>query len=242
VAEKRNVKRNQRTCKKNFDHLEVEGFVTKAVKKVENKILPLVTALDERDAKQFAQATRLLEKQQTIVENMQVEQSKLKTDTLLLSERQQRIFEDFIPEMRDGLSQIHSTIHDHITDEAGEFDEIRDNLKKAASHVEGIQTTLDNVQANGIKGLSLSLTDIYNKVAELEGITAPARARTKFWKAAHDIMTTSLLLRPLKTWWGAFFYLALLILIVNSVLFPLGLHWNVWSIISDIWHFFGKQS
>ena len=159
----------------------------------------------------------------------------MKADIMILADRQKIVYEDLIPQLKEGIASIHAQIEAHTTDEKQEFQEIREATQKSAGHVEAIQAILDNVSANGNKGLSNSLTDVYKKLNDLEHITAPARARAKFWTAAHDILTTQPLLRPLRTWYGAFIYLSLLLLIINTILHPFGVHWDIVSLIGQLW-------
>ena len=198
------------TVKKAYGRNEVEMYVDQVVQKVENNLLP-----------------RILAKQ----ELLQINQRTMRTDIDVLSERSVRVYEDFVPSFREGMDRLHSTIDTHINDELKEFQEIRENMKQAADHVQTIQETLDNVSANGTKGLSASISDVFNKIGDLEKLTEGARARAKFWVVLHSIIENTPLLKPFKSKWGSFFYIVLIVLTLNTIIHSLGVEFDIMTII-----------
>jgi len=155
----------------------------------------------------------------------------LKRDHVLMKqdmiELQKRVFDDLIPSLKDGIGDIGQKLDKHIETENQKFDHISSELSKAASHVETIQFTLDNVSANGNKGLSASMSDVYSKLRDLESLTEGPRNRAKFWAILHQVVNTTPFLKPLKYKWGAIFYFAILMLIINTILHSLGVDFNL---------------
>jgi hypothetical protein len=183
---------------------------------------------------QFGLAKKHIKNYNAILENQTIikdNQGLMKQEITTLSERQKRVYEDFIPQLTDGLDKIHSKLDTHITEETQEFQEIRDSLKTTAAEIKGIQYTLDSVSANGKQGLSASLTDVLNKIGTLERLTHGARMRAKLWVVLHDVVLTTPILKPLKNKWGAIIYAIIIMFIANTILHSLGVDFDVFALV-----------
>lgn len=71
---------------------------------------------------------------------------------------------------------------DKIIDDAC-HQEIKMHLKALDISINSVHSILNNVSANGTRGLENSLKDIYSKISELTEITKSARVDNKFGKA-----------------------------------------------------------
>ena len=151
----------------------------------------------------------------------------MKREIHSLSDQQIKIMEDFIP----ALSDLHKKLDLHTLEETKVWNEFREELSKASNKVHDIQNTLDNVAANGNKGLGASFSDIYGKLKDLESITKPARARAKFWVAVNNLIESTPLMKPLRTKWGLILYSIVLILIANTIFHSFGLEFDVMTIL-----------
>lgn len=214
-------------------------------KRLEEQIIPRIDAVDERDKLQFSIASKHLEEYDSILQNQSEllhSQSHVKSEIVRIDERQKRLFEDMVPSLSDSISQLHNKLDAHIEEETNEFLNIRTELTSAAGHVEAIKHTLDNVSANGNKGLSSSLTDLYNKLDSLEKLNTGARARAKLWKVVHDVIDNTWFLRPVKSVWGLIVYFIVAVLVVNTVGHALGLEFNALSLIEKAVEFGKKLS
>ena len=231
-----------RSVRAQYNCDDVEKYFDKAVYRVKKDIIPRINAIDERDKAQFALAkdhignyTTILQNQDTIKEN----QGTMKQEIITLAERQKRVYEDFVPRLTAGIESIHTKLDSHIIDETTEFKEIRNSSDKLSQTIGSIQHTLDNVSANGNRGLSASFTDVYNKLTDLETITQGARARAKFYTVLHDVVVTTPFLKPLKYKWGAILYVMIFMLILNTFLREFGVAFDLIAIFK--WLFtFGK--
>lgn len=231
---KKTRKTQRGIIKKAYGRDEVEMYVDQVVQKVENNLLPRILAIDNRDSAQFLIASTHTAKYDSIIakqELLQTNQGIMRTDIDVLSERSARVYEDFVPSLKEGMDKLHFTIDTHIKDELKEFQEIRENMKQAADHVQTIQETLDNVSANGTKGLSASISDVFNKIGDLEKLTEGARARAKFWVVLHSIVENTPLLKPFKSKWGSFFYIILIVLTLNTIMHSVGIDFDITTII-----------
>jgi DNA repair exonuclease SbcCD ATPase subunit len=222
-----------------YDCQDVERYLDRAIERVKEEVLPKIETLDERDKTQYSMAKKIMEDAAVAAKGRQ-EQIEKKVDTV--GKELEEIYQAR-KQMTDHLTSsfnalhgrfedLHTKLDTHIEDESKEFATIRDGLTKAATHVETIQKTLDEVSANGNKGLSASMTDVYNKLKDLESVTEGARARVKFYNVLHDVVSTTPLLKPLKYKWGSVLYAAIILLVVNTVVHALGVQWDLMGIFT----------
>jgi hypothetical protein len=200
-------------------NMELKNYVDDKVDKLSTRI----DIIDQRDATQFSIAKTHIAEYDVFLNN----QAQLKANFDILAERQARMIDDLVPEFREGINRIHTLVDTHIQDENIKFQEVREDLREAASHVKSIQNTLDNVSANGNKGLSASLTDMYNKLSEVQKITEGARSRRKLVNVFKSVVENTAILRPLKSKIGIAIYTVIAILILNSVLHPFGIGFSI---------------
>jgi hypothetical protein len=233
----KSLKKAKAKAKTRYNCDEVEKYLDKAIISVKKDIIPRINAIDKRDKEQFKLAKDHIANYATILDNqssLKSNQIKMKEEIIILSERQRRIFEDFVPQLKEGMDSIHEKLDAHIVDEEKEFQEIRLSTQKVADKAEAIQRTLDNVSANGNRGLSTSLTDIYEKLKDLEKITEGAKARTEFWLSAQKIINTNALLKPFKSKIGTIVYAIAFVIIINTILHSLGIEFDAIEIIKRL--------
>lgn len=199
-------KRTISLIKPKKSRLTIEEYLDRSIRRVEDSLIPRI-------------------------ENLKDEHTFVRQELIKLDERQERIFEDFIPSVNAGIQSIHDAFDKHTMDESRALSEIRSDLSKAATHVEVIQNTLDNVSANGNKGLSASFTDVYNKIKDLEKLTEGARTRKKFRILLNKMIESTPLLRPLKKMWGIITYAIIAIVIINVILYSFGVRIDIVNII-----------
>ena len=208
---------------------DIKQYIDHTVEREHNIVMPKIEATS-RKVEVLDTRLTLLDSKVTVIDKRDVEQFALakaqmsKYDELLTWKNQ------FQPEhagVLSGLASLHAKIDAHLADETNQFDVLHKRMAEAAGHVANIQFTLDNTSANGTKGLSQSLTDIYHKLEDLETITAGQQARAKMWKYAAQSVATTPILRPLKHLWGALLYAAIFLLIVNTIIHALGITWDL---------------
>jgi len=251
---KRTVKRKlsgerQTRCK---DLVKAENELKQYLdNKIKDIIIPRIESVDMRDKTQYDAAKKIIiDANSLMVGRMdvtekvvkQVENEVKEIDAHIKEAKQerqeitQRLTQSF-ESLQGHFDLVHEKLDKHISDETQEFASIRDGLERAATHVEAIQQTLDNVSANGNKGLSNSMRDIHDKLSELEKVTRGARARAKFWRVISDVIDSTALLRPLKTKIGAVIYLSLIVLVVNTILHSLGFNFDIISLFKWLFSF-----
>ena len=226
VVKKKSVP-HKRSVRAVYNCDDVEEYLDTAISRIKNEIVPRIDAIDARDRLQYDTAKKIIQDANQIVlsrvEHAETILDKVEKDVEEVFETRKELFGN----IDKHFVLLHNKIDQHISDETKEFQEIREATQKAASHVQVIQQTLDDVSANGKKGLTASFTDIYEKVKDVESATAGVRARVKFYTALHDVVVKTPFLKPLKYKWGALIYAAMLLLILNTVLHALGVNWDL---------------
>ena len=210
---------------------EVEKYLDKAVDRIKKEIVPRIDLLDQRDKEQYDTAKKVIVDAHTVmaarITSAEHDVHNVRTAFDNIAEKQEKI----VTSLTDSLKALHTKLDSHIEDESHEFLQIRNGLNRAAGHVESIQQTLDNVSANGNKGLSNSMTDIYDKLKDLQHLTEGARARQHFWTSAKELMATAWFLKLFTNKWSFIFVIGFILLLVNSFTHALGIDMNLQSII-----------
>ncbi len=222
---------NKKSVRAVYDCDDVEKYLDQAIERVKDEIVPKIDAIDERDKMQYDMAKKIMVDAAIAAQGRQ-EAIQNKVDTV--GKELQEIYESrkemvhhltsSFDSLHNRFEELHTKLDQHIFDESTEFAGIREGLTKAATHVEAIQQTLDNVSANGKKGLTASFTDIYEKVKDVESATAGVRARAKFWKAMSDMIEKTALLKPLKFKVGWIVYGVVVLLAVSGFLHLFGVN------------------
>ena len=208
---------------------DIKQYLDQTVAREHNIVMPKLEATATKVGVLDTRLT-LLDSKVTIIDKRDMEQFELAKKQMSKYDELLTWKNNFHPEHESvlaGLASLHAKIDTHLLDESNQFDALHKGLAEAAGHVANIQATLDNVSANGTKGLSKSLTDIYHKLEDLETITAGQQARAKMWKYATQSISETPILRPLKHLWGALLYAAIVLLIINTVIHALGITWDL---------------
>lgn len=234
-------KRVAKGPQKQYDCDDVEAYLSRAIEEfkkeadnarkmtieqVNSELLPRIDMIDKRDRDQYDTAKKIMvdlaavaTAKQSTVEN---QVSRVESEVQEILETRKELFGN----INTQLEQLSEKLDTHIKN----FSTVNETLLKTSNHVYEIQRTLDNVSANGNKGLSASFTDVYNKLTEMQRVTAGARAREKFWSDFGNVINTTSWLKPFRSKWGAVIYIALIVLIVNTVLHALGINFDIGSI------------
>ena len=237
IKSKSTPKSLKKTAKISYDCEDVEKYLDRAITKVKHELIPRLELIDARDKFQYDSAKQIIIDANTI---MSARQKHVEDSIVHMEESLDEIYKAR-KQMTDGLlssfeslhkqfGELHAKLDTHIEDESGEFARIRDGLNRNAENVDAIKHTLDNVSANGNKGLSASFSDVYSKLKDLEVVTEGARSRAKFWAVLHDVVLTTPLLKPLKYKWGSIIYAAIILLIINTIVHALGVEWDLTAI------------
>ena len=222
---------NARLTRESSSEQKVEVYIDKAVKQMRDEIVPRIDILDMRDKEQYTAARKIIIDSNAIASERQ---SQVETTVKRVKDEIDEIFQErkiAFAEFKTSIHSLHDKIDKHIEDETKEFLSIKNTLEKNTEHTLAIQKTIDDVSANGNKGLNASFNDMYSKLTELEKVTQGARARAKFWTVAHDIIENTALLKPLRYKWGAVLYIIIILLVVNTLLHALGWQFDVVSIV-----------
>jgi hypothetical protein len=229
-AKKKYNEKPSRKSKTKYSCKEVELYLDKSVNKIKNEIIPKIDALDKRDREQFFLASSHIKKYDIILKNQ---------ETL---KKNQSDIESAVPRLETQIEKLHDKLDSHIEEETREFVELRHRIGESVAQSAAIQRTLDNVSANGNRGLSASLTDVYEKLKDLEKLTEGARTRNEFWHAAQKMVDTNIFLKPFKSKVGAIIYLIILIVIINTILHGFGIEFDAMNLIKSIISYMKGQS
>lgn len=131
-----------------------------------------------------------------------------------------------------------------------------DVLEVVKEKQEDILHRLDNVSANGSLGLEATLKGIYQKNEEVHSdiqkvntqlneifeVTKNERAWRNLRASVKQVINNSSTFAIFKTRTGTVVGVIILIILVNTLLHPLGINLDVWSLIQGVWNaIFGRR-
>jgi hypothetical protein len=127
-------------------------------------------------------------------------------------------------------------------------DKINNDIAQLKIGQDTILHRLDNVSANGNKGLESSLKDVYGKIAETHTevlllknqitevlyVTEGPRAWKTLSNSAKKVLSVSPIFKIFKNKMGRIFAIVIALLVLNTILHTLGISWTLQDIIKFV--------
>lgn len=223
-----------------YDCDKVEAYLDLAIEKVHKEVLPLISALDKRDADQYDTAKKIIidltaaanHRQEAIEASV----SKLGQTVETVRTEIEGVFESrkaMVAQLTSSFQAVQDKLDSTVTEQSSEFKKLHEGLTLAATHVATLQTTLDNVRVNGgTYPLSEAMKHIYDqqmsnsrklddnalKLKELALLVEPIQARIRWSQATRDLVNKNGLMHfALRTRTGRTISIILLLLLVNTI-------------------------
>ena len=108
---------------------------------------------------------------------------------------------------------------------------VKDNSEKFNSIDQKLHYILNEVSANGNKGLDASLKDIHSEVREIKTLLQPIMDRHQLWISIKRVMDSTWFLRICRTKKGVGIAGLVAFLLINTVLHSLGIVLDIPSIL-----------
>lgn len=103
--------------------------------------------------------------------------------------------------VQDTVPILQDKIETHIKNSHESWKKMDKKMDDVTTQVGTVRNTIDNVNANGNKGLGLSLKDIYNKLDDLYKVTETDRAKMNLKKSIETIFQNSFFLKTKAGRW-----------------------------------------